>query len=286
MASPPFAINELLPGDSDVVSQHPANARTFRDVVESWLLLNHNIQGRHDEVQLDWKADPGAGTASVTELWAGSGDAGALKYREGTDTVAFVLPPGIVLAYAADTAAPAGWLLCDGAAVSRSTYARLFARIGSTWGSGDGSTTFNLPDLRGRVIAGTDDMGGVSANRLTTIINGDIFAATGGTETVTLDATTIPSHTHTANVTDPGHFHYAVANVGVSDTTMGLPYLGQNSNVGTNFSYALGSTNTVANSGQTSSQTTGISVSNVATGGGLAHSNMQPTAIMHYIIKY
>lgn len=70
-------------------------------------------------------------------------------------TTVFTLPSGIVLAYAAATA-PSGYLLCDGSAVSRNTYAGLFATIGTTHGQGDGSSTFNLPDYRGRFLRGVD----------------------------------------------------------------------------------------------------------------------------------
>lgn len=66
-----------------------------------------------------------------------------------------VLPPGIVIPFGG-TNVPPGWLLCDGSAVSRSIYGTLFSAIGSTWGNGDGSTTFHLPDLRGRFIRGVD----------------------------------------------------------------------------------------------------------------------------------
>lgn len=64
-------------------------------------------------------------------------------------------PPGTVTAFAGSTA-PEGWLLCDGSAVSRTAYAALFAVIGTTYGAGNGSTTFTLPDLRGRVAAGAN----------------------------------------------------------------------------------------------------------------------------------
>lgn len=64
-------------------------------------------------------------------------------------------PPGIISAYGAHTA-PTGWLLCDGSAVSRTTYAALFAIIGTNFGNGDASTTFNVPDLRGRFLRGRD----------------------------------------------------------------------------------------------------------------------------------
>jgi microcystin-dependent protein len=61
---------------------------------------------------------------------------------------------------------PPGWLLCFGQAISRTTYSALFAVIGTSFGAGDGSTTFQVPDLRGRVIAGVDDIGSTTANRL------------------------------------------------------------------------------------------------------------------------
>lgn len=64
-------------------------------------------------------------------------------------------PPGMLAPYAGQTA-PEGWLLCDGSAVSRTTYAALYAVIGTTYGAGNGSTTFTLPDLRGRVVAGAN----------------------------------------------------------------------------------------------------------------------------------
>jgi microcystin-dependent protein len=68
------------------------------------------------------------------------------------------VPPGNINA-SASTTVPAGWLLCDGSPVSRTTYARLFAAIGTTWGSGDGTTTFNLPDLRGMFLRGAGTSG-------------------------------------------------------------------------------------------------------------------------------
>lgn len=97
--------------------------------------------------------------------------------------------PGVVLDYAGTTA-PVGYLLAYGQAISRTTYADLYNVIGTTYGVGDGSTTFNLPDLRGRVVAGKDDMGGSSANRLTTPLDGDVLGGTNGNEL----------HTHLAYV--------------------------------------------------------------------------------------
>lgn len=74
------------------------------------------------------------------------------------------VPTGSVTWFAADTP-PSGWLECDGSAVSRTTYAALFAAIGTTFGSGDGSTTFNLPDLRGEFVRGWDNGKGTDSGR-------------------------------------------------------------------------------------------------------------------------
>ncbi len=157
---------------------------------------------------------------------------------------------GMVMPYAG-ASAPTGWLLCDGSEVSASTYADLKTVVTTTYGSytdgsgGTGTSHFRIPDLRGRVIAGQDDMGGASANRLTSPIDGDTLGASGGSESHQLTIAEMPSHTHsysagTASVS-------SVASTGVSTAPV--------------------------------SQTTG------ATGGGGSHNNVQPTIILNYIIK-
>jgi microcystin-dependent protein len=123
------------------------------------------------------------------------------------------VPSGTIMAYAGTTA-PSGWVLCSGAAISRSTNAALFAAIGTTYGAGDGSTTFNLPDLRGRTIFGLDNMGGTAANRLTTaggLSADNTLGATGGNQTVTLSTNNLPSHNHSftgTSVTTSSNSHY------------------------------------------------------------------------------
>ena len=89
-----------------------------------------------------------------------------------TDDLSGMVPSGTVLYFAGQTA-PAGWLKANGAAVSRTAYAALFAAIGTTYGAGDGSTTFNLPDLRGEFMRGWDDGRGIDHGRAFGSAQGD-----------------------------------------------------------------------------------------------------------------
>lgn len=111
--------------------------------------------------------------------------------------VSVLMPTASLMPYAGSSA-PTGYLLCDGSAISRTTYSDLFGIIGLTYGVGDGSTTFNIPDLRGRVIAGQDDMGGSSANRLTGQtggVDGTDLGNVGGQEEHTLTSAQM-QHNH------------------------------------------------------------------------------------------
>lgn len=105
-----------------------------------------------------------------------------------------ILPTGAIVHYAGATA-PVGWLLCDGAEVSRSTYAPLFAVIGTSYGVGDASTTFNLPDIRGRVTMGLDNMGGTSAD-LVADAQADQVGGVMGAEGHVLTVAELASHVH------------------------------------------------------------------------------------------
>ena len=100
-------------------------------------------------------------------------------------------PVGMIVGFAGSTA-PTGWLLCQGQAVSRTTYAKLFSVIGTTFGSGDGSTTFNLPDARGRVLVGVGESSATGHTNHT-------LGQKGGEETHKLTVSEMPSHNHTYN---------------------------------------------------------------------------------------
>lgn len=181
-----------------------------------------------------------------------------------------LIPPGTIVMSARPTA-PSGWLLCNGDAVDRTLYAELYTAIGETFGMGDGTTTFNLPDMRGRVAAGvgTGTGGGASGTGAPTggtAITAVALAGWFGSNTVVLDTSMMPSHSH--GVTDPGHDHGQNGATGgpgsvlVKAETLDTP------------------TNTAQN---TDSATTGISINN--TGGGGAHPNLQPTVGLNFIIR-
>lgn len=199
---------------------------------------------------------------------------------------------GTVLPFAG-AAAPNGWLLCYGQAVKRSDYPNLFAAIGTTFGAGDGSTTFNLPDLRGRVPAGKDNMGGTPANRLTTAgsgVDGPTLGAAGGSQAHTLTTAQMPAHnhgvtdpTHAHSVYDPGHTHTQQSwNLTSFDGTGGPYQVGADAPA----SGGLGVVNSVSFVGTgigIYAAATGISIQNNGSGG--AHNNTQPTIVLNHIIK-
>ncbi len=188
------------------------------------------------------------------------------------------VPIGSVTAFAG-SAAPSGWLLCGGQTVSRTQYSGLFLTIGTTYGAGDGSTTFALPDLRGRTIAGEDDMGGTAANRLTSGgagINGIVLGATGGAETHTLTSAQMPSHTHTQDA----HGHVISSNSFAGDLQIVVGPRG-----GDGAFYSLNDSGSDANVSAAVIYARNTTATNQSTGGGGAHTNTQPTMVLNYIIK-
>jgi microcystin-dependent protein len=119
------------------------------------------------------------------------------------------VPIGAQMAYAG-ASAPAGWLLCFGQAVSRTAFALLFATIGTAYGEGDGSTTFNVPDKRGRASIGADNMGGSPANRVTQAVSGILattVGAVGGSQNAQQDTLTADV-TSNVVILDNGHKHF------------------------------------------------------------------------------
>lgn len=170
-------------------------------------------------------------------------------------------PAGTIFVWSAATV-PDGYLAAEGQAVSRADYADLFAMIGTTYGTGNGSTTFNVPDLRGRVPVGLQP-GDVDFG---------VLGAAGGAKTHTLTTAQMPSHTHTQNAhAHDGRYHVYVANAAWNSTRPLVPSQGPSggSGVGGGVANAVAAT----------------TATNQNTGGGGAHNNLQPFRVLRYIIK-
>jgi microcystin-dependent protein len=194
---------------------------------------------------------------SVVTVLKGDGAGGTTAAVAGTDYQAAI--PGQVIDFAG-VAIPSGYLACDGSAVSRTTYSGLFAALSTTWGVGDGSTTFNVPDLRGRTTIGSGTGTGLSARTL--------GQQTIGEENHVLITAELAAHNHTINITDPTHHHGFSGSI--SNTTAGGA--GDNAvDFGTN--------------SNTFNAATGITASSVNTGSNTAHNTMQPSAVVQKIIK-
>lgn len=183
-------------------------------------------------------------------------------------------PCGSIMPFAGATI-PAGWLLCDGSAVSRTTYSSLFAALGgisSPWGQGNGSTTFNLPDLRTRVPVGKNGSGTFAS-----------LGAIGGAETMSLQEAHLASHTHSfsATTSDAGNHNHA--------PPVAVTYGGNAGNYRSLFAtnspfWSGGDWNNAVTTGGNHNHS--VSGTTGAKGSGTAFGLLQPYAVVNYIIKF
>jgi microcystin-dependent protein len=206
-------------------------------------------------------AVPPAGTAQL--FFDAQGN---LMVQRPDGVVQYVgVPPGTIGFTGADTA-DIGWALLNGQAISRATNPMLFSRYGGRFGVGDGSTTFNLPNAKGRVFAHPDAGGAIL---------GYALGAAGGAAAVAITEAQMPQHRHNAYIWDPGHTHPYTRDAGVRQGPPGgLELLTQARSENTGIGY------------------TGIRVWNGGehdvvswTGGNQAHSNIQPTLAMNAQVK-
>jgi microcystin-dependent protein len=191
-----------------------------------------------------------------------------------------VVPIGALHQYAA-LVSTESYLLCDGAVISRATYVRLFAVIGTTYGVGDGTTTFAIPDLRSRVPIGRN--------------NTFTLASTGGSLTKTLSIGELPAHTHTGTTTSDGAHTHSITDPGHTHNQLNGKDDGNLSNMPGQAPIGDSSINLVTGY-PTSSSTTGISMASggahthtfttSSVGSGTSFSLMNPYISLSYIIRY
>ncbi len=183
-----------------------------------------------------------------------------------------LIPAGTMIDYAG-TNEPGGWLLCNGQAVSRADFSGLFAAIGTTFGVGNGSTTFNVPDMRGRVSAGIDNMGGIGAAG---VLTGLALSNQVGTQTHVISLDELPTHNHTVSGTTGDesnthtHQYGSVATGGFSGGGLGI----------------TAATNSNATSANSTGHTHTFSATTSANGSSTAMTLVQPTMGINKLIKW
>jgi microcystin-dependent protein len=184
----------------------------------------------------------------------------------------YTVPIGAMLPYTGATSPNSNFVIPYGQCISRTTYATYFAQVSTTFGACDGTTTFGVPDMRGRTVAGLDNLGGSAASRLTTTYFGTdptVLGNVGGSQSHTLTAAESAVLAFTSTVTDPGHSHTwgtnASDNAGLGPG--GVPGPG------------------LSGFGVTSVSTTGITVATSSNAGGNAHAIVPPMMVISFILR-
>jgi len=243
-----FAMDKSLPYQDQAKEQTTANDRGIR----FWLGATNWVATIWDNTLALFKFVDQAGALQKVQFAPGTASThGITKAQLDAAIAALQLEVTGSIKLFSGTTAPAGYLLCDGTAQSRTTYATLFALIGTNFGAGNGTSTFNVPDLRGRFPLGLDNMGGTPASRVIAAA-ASILGGSGGVEEVTLSISQIPA----IQLRIP-------FNITPSSTT--APAGSANSTV-------------TSNTGGTGVQTNSV-------GGGGSHTNMPPWVALNYIIK-
>lgn len=243
----------IAPIYSHVAPSSPVNNQRWYDMAEETMKVWNSGTSTWDVV---WNVFVGE-ARKLSGDWQGII---SYEYRRDTNLESGSTPAGTIVPFAGGSV-PTGWLLCDGKEHNISSYPRLYAAIGTSFGGDTEQAVFQVPDLRGRVPVGLDNMGGLSAGRIAAPW-GSVLAGNAGSDTVTLTINQIPAHGHP--------YRSGTANVSSADGNEGFV---RDINMVTNYS-----AHNAAPSG-TDGQQIG------AAGGGQSHTNIQPSVAVYYIIK-
>jgi microcystin-dependent protein len=245
-------------------------------------------------------ANTSIGSVSAAEIGYLDGLTGSVQ-SQLTSVVAAISPTGSIMIWSTNTA-PSGWLICNGATVSRTTYATLFAVIGTTYGAGDGSTTFVIPNLMGRVPFGRD------ANQPTEF---GTLGAPGGAKTLTIAIANLPAHNHSIdhthgsfNTDNDSHSHGGSTSSGGSHThtlsdngsgsaavvSVGSSYTTVADNTSTSRTTSSNGSHSHSISTDTDTHNHSVNITTLTgfsgnTGSGTALPSLPPYIVLNYIIK-
>lgn len=206
----------------------------------------------------------------VTTVGATGSDNALPTEQAVREALTSLIPAGTMILFGG-TSTPSGWFWCDGSAYSRTTYAALFAAIGTTWGVGDGSTTFNVPDLRGRAPIGVGQGSGLTNRTLGSKL---------GEESHALTLAENGPHTHTGGL----HTHVG----GEHTHTINACYHDSGASGGSVVSGTLHTSDnnkTTLSGGAVATSSDGA-VATTSSGSGTAHNTMQPSLVVNYLIKF
>ena len=206
----------------------------------------------------------------VTTVGATGSDNALPTEQAVREALTALIPAGTMVLFGG-TSAPSGWLLCDGAAYSRTTYAALFAAINTRWGVGDGSTTFNIPDLRGRAPIGEGQGSGLTNRTLGSKL---------GEESHALTLAENGSHAHTGGLhqhVGGEHTHGLRGNRYDTGPAWKITFCSSGSNVSSDGPTESGGAVATSSDG---------AVATTSSGSGTAHNTMQPSLVVNYLIKF
>lgn len=285
---------------------NPVNGQVFDAYV--WSASKGVWQAREEQAPITITSPTVPSTAQNGDLWFNTTNGLVFTYYDDGSSAQWVevlssavpsvneiMPVGTIT-QTARISSPSGWLLCEGQAVSRTEYVRLFDAIGTLYGSGDGTTTFNVPNLKGRIPVGKD-----SAQT-----EFDALGETGGAKTHTLTEAQLPGHTHTFSGTtsgESGHTHN-INGLRINDSGSGVQMVAQSDGNIVIYSggaaqgfgqrpltsnareWSIGAaSDSETTTGSTGHTHTYSGTTSTGSGSGSAHNNIQPYIVLNYMIK-